>query len=67
MTWNRYVAPFSYGLWLGVAIAVCVLSVCLALTNYGHERDQGLTVSAIFFYVFGCLCQQGETSHSYFL
>jgi len=66
MTWDRYVAPFSYGLWLAVAIAVCVLSVCLALTNYGHDRVQGLTVPAIIFYVFGCLCQQGETSNSYF-
>jgi len=66
MTWDRYVAPFSYGLWLAVAIAVCVLSVCLALTNYGHEREQGLTLPTIFFCVFGCLCQQGETSHSYF-
>jgi hypothetical protein len=60
MTWDRYVAPFSYGLWLAVAIAVCVLSVCLALTKYGHDRNQGLTVPAILFYVFGCLCQQGE-------
>ena len=61
MTWDRYVAPFSYGLWLAVAIAACVLSVCLALTNYGRERDQNLTVPAIMFYVLGCLCQQGET------
>ena len=66
MTWERYVAPFSYGLWLAVAIAVCVLSVCLALTNYGHDRVQGLTVPAIIFYVFGCLCQRGEASNSYF-
>ena len=66
MTWDRYVAPFSYGLWLAVAIVVCVICVCLALANYGHERDQGLTVPVIFFYVFGCLCQQGETSNSYF-
>jgi len=72
MTWDRYVAPFSNCLWLVVAIAVCVLSVCLALTNYGHyknyghDKNDGLTVPAILFYVFGCLCQQGETSTSYF-
>ena len=66
MTWDRYVAPFSYDLWLAIAIAVCVLSVCLALTNYGHVREQDLTLPATFFYVFGCLCQQGETWNSYF-
>jgi hypothetical protein len=66
MRWERYVAPFSYGLWLAVGIAVCVLSVCLALTNYGHEGVQGLTVSDVFFYVFGCMCLRGETSNSYF-
>jgi hypothetical protein len=65
MTWDRYVAPFSYGLWLAVAIAACAISVCLALRNYGKERDQRLTVPAIIFYVFGCLFQQGETSNSY--
>jgi hypothetical protein len=27
MAWDRYVAPFGYGLWLAVAIAVCALSV----------------------------------------
>jgi len=63
MTWDRYFTPFSYGLWLAVAIVVCVLSVCLVLTNYGHDSDQSLTVPAIFFYVFGCLCQQGEGTY----
>jgi hypothetical protein len=61
MTWDRYVALFSYGLWLAVAIGVCVLCVCLALTNYGHERNRSLTVHAIFFYVLGCLCLQGAS------
>jgi hypothetical protein len=65
MTWDRYVAPFSYGLWIAVAIAACSISVFLALTNYGHERDQRLTVPAVLFFVFGCLCQQGEASNSY--
>ena len=72
MTWDRYISPFSNCLWLAVAIAVCVLSVCLALTyyghdrNYGHDKNHGLTVPAILFYVFGCVCMQGETSASYF-
>jgi hypothetical protein len=60
MAWDRYVAPFSYGLWLAVVIAVCALSVCLALTNYGHDSNQGLTVPAVLFYIHACFCQQGE-------
>jgi hypothetical protein len=64
MAWDRYVAPFSYGLWLAVAIVACALGVCLALVNYGHERNQNLTVSAIFFYVHACFCQQGQTDIS---
>ncbi|GFG37232.1 hypothetical protein Cfor_00638, partial [Coptotermes formosanus] len=58
LTWNRYVAPFSYGLWLVVAIAACALSVCLALTTCGRERNQGRTVPAVFFYIHACFCQQ---------
>jgi len=61
MTWDRYFAPFSYGLWVAVAIAACVLSVCLALTVYGHKGKQSLTVSAIFFYIQACFCQQGQS------
>ncbi|GFG33519.1 hypothetical protein Cfor_08717, partial [Coptotermes formosanus] len=64
MAWNRYVAPFNYGLWLAVAIAACNLSVCLALTACGHERNQGLTLPAAFFYIQACFCQQGQTHRS---
>ena len=60
MIWDRYIAPFSYGLWLAVGITSCALGVCLALTNYGHERNQSLTVSAIFFYIHACFCRQGQ-------
>jgi hypothetical protein len=63
MAWNSYVAPFSHGLWLAVATATCALTVFLALTNTSHgglERNQSLTVAAIFFYILGCLCQQGQ-------
>jgi hypothetical protein len=67
MAWDRYVAPFSYGLWLAVAIAVSVLSVCLALTVYGHKRKQSLTVSAIFFYIQACFCQQGQSYNLFFI
>jgi hypothetical protein len=61
MVWDRYVAPFSYGWWLAVAIAACALGACLALTNYGHESNQNLTVSAIFFYIYACFCKQGQS------
>jgi len=61
MAWDRYVTPFSYGLWLAVAIAACAISVCLALTNQGNEKNPNLTVSAILFYIHACFCQQGES------
>jgi hypothetical protein len=64
MVWDRYVAPFSSGLWLAIAIAACALGVCLVLINYGYERNQSLTVSAIFFYIHACFCQQGQTDKS---
>jgi hypothetical protein len=59
MEWDRYVTPFSYGLWLAVAIAACAISVCLSLTNYGHERNQNYTLFAMMFYIHACFCQQG--------
>ena len=65
MTWDRYVTPFSYGLWLAVAIVACALGVCLVLINYAHERNQNLTVSTIFFYVHACFCQQGKIDKSF--
>jgi hypothetical protein len=64
MTWDRYVAPFSYGLWLAVAIVACAISVCLTLTFYGHERNQSLTLSIILFYIHACFCQQGQSDES---
>jgi hypothetical protein len=60
MSWDRYVTPFNYGLWLAVAIAVCALSVCLALNFFGHDRNQSLIVPAVLFYIHACFCQQGE-------
>jgi hypothetical protein len=59
MEWDRYFTPFTYGLWLAVAIAACAISVCLSLTNYGHERNQNHTLSAILFYIHTIFCQQG--------
>jgi len=66
MAWDRYVTPFSYGLWLAVAFAACAISICLALTNYGQERNQNFSVSAILFYIHACLCQQGQTHNLVF-
>jgi len=65
MAWDRYVTPFSYGLWLAVAIAACVLGVCLALTNYGHDSHQSLSIIATLFYIHACFCQQGKAKYSY--
>jgi hypothetical protein len=63
MAWNRYVAPFSYGLWLAVVMAACTLGVCLSFTNCSQDdrkNQQSLTVIEMFFFIFGCLCQQGQ-------
>jgi hypothetical protein len=62
MAWDRYVAPFTYGLWLAVAIVACAIGVCLALTIYGHDRNQNLTLSAILFYIHARLCLQGHNN-----
>jgi hypothetical protein len=67
MAWDRYVTPFSYGLWLAVAISVCALGVCLALTNYGHQTKKKLSMSEIFFYIHASFCQQGRNYKSKFL
>jgi hypothetical protein len=67
MKWDRYVTPFSYGLWLAVVITVCVLGVCLAVTNYSYKRKLNLSVSAILFSIHPCCCRQGECYSSYFL
>jgi hypothetical protein len=61
MAWDRYVTPFSYNLWLAVAIAACAFGFCLALTNYGHQRNQNLSLSTILFYIHACFCQQGQS------
>ena len=59
VAWDRYVTPFSYGLWLAVVFTICAISVCLALVNYGRERNQKLTLSTIFFNIHACFCRQG--------
>jgi hypothetical protein len=66
MAWDSYVAGFSYGLWLAVAITACAFGVCLSLSNYERQRKQSLTVSAVFFYIHACFCQQGQSHKSYF-
>ena len=67
MACDRYVTPFSYGLWLAGAIAACAISIFLALTNKGREKNRNLTVSAILFYIHACFCQQGESYKFLFL
>jgi hypothetical protein len=70
MGWNLYLAPFSYGLWLAVVMAICALSFCLVLTNCSPGREKGdnsLSVSAVLFYIFGCLCQQGEAAYPIYI
>jgi len=65
MAWDRYVAPFSYSLWLAVATAVCALGVCLALTNYSQENHHSLNLIATVFYIPACFCQQGKVKYTY--
>jgi hypothetical protein len=67
MAWDRYVTPFSYGLWLAVAITACVIGVCVAVTNYGHEGELNLAFSEILFYIHASLCQQGDSYGYYFM
>jgi hypothetical protein len=67
MAWDRYVTPFSYGLWLAVAITVCVIGICVAVTNYGHERKRNITFSEILFSIHASFCQQGESCGYYFM
>ena len=64
MAWNHYVTPFSYGLWLAVAIAACVLCVCLAVTNFSNNSKQRLSLTDTIFYIPSCLCQQGQQANS---
>jgi len=63
MIWNPYVTPFSYGLWLAVAIAACVLCVCLALTNLSKNSKQRLSLIETVFYIPSCFCQQGQMAN----
>jgi hypothetical protein len=67
MAWDRYVTPFSYGLWLAVAITVCVIGVCVTVINYSHEGELNLTFSEIIFSIHASFCQQGESFGYYFM
>jgi len=52
-------------MWLAVAIAACVLCVCLALTNFSNNSKQRLSLIDTVFYIPSCFCQQGKFTHSY--
>jgi len=70
MAWDRYVTPFSYGLWLAAAITGCALGVCLAITNFSNKSNQRLSLVAAVFYIPSCLCQQGQkinTAYEFFI
>jgi hypothetical protein len=60
MALDRYITPFSNGLWLAVVIAACVLCVCLALTNFSNKSNDSLSLIATVFYIIPCFCQQGK-------
>jgi len=62
MAWNHYFTPFSYRLWLAVAIDACVLCVCLAVTNFSNKSKQRLSLTDTVFYIPSCFCQQGQMS-----
>jgi hypothetical protein len=63
MTWNQYVTPFSYGMWLAVAMAPCALCVFLALTNFSKNSKQRLSLIDTVFYIPSCFCQQGQMAN----
>ena len=60
MAWDRYVTPFSYGLWSVATITGCALGVCLAIINFSNKRNESLSLIATVFYVPSCFCQQGQ-------
>ena len=63
MAWDRYVTPFSYGLWLVAATIGCALGVCLALANFSNKSNQSLSLIATVFYIPSCFCQQGQKAN----
>jgi hypothetical protein len=63
MAWDRYVTPFSHGLWLAAAITGCALGVCLAITNFSNKSNQSISLIATVFYIPSCLCQQGQKAN----
>jgi hypothetical protein len=50
-------------MWLAVAMAACVLGVCLALTNFSKNSKQRLSVIDAVFYIPSCFCQQGQMAN----
>jgi hypothetical protein len=66
-TWDTYLAPFSYKLWLAVLCTLLVLAAGLAITfnigsHIGIEETDRITQYSLydsFLYIFGCFCQQG--------
>ena len=63
MNWNRYVARFSYNMWLAVAMAACALCVFLALTNFSKNSKQRLSLIDTVFYIPSGFCQQGQMAN----
>jgi hypothetical protein len=63
MAWNRYMTPFSFGLWLAVAIVACVLCICLTLTNFSKNSEQRFSLIDTLFYIPSCFCQQGQNAN----
>jgi hypothetical protein len=60
MAWNHYVTPFRYAMWLAVAIAACVLGVCLALINFIKNSKEKLSLIDTLFYIPSYFCQHGQ-------
>jgi hypothetical protein len=63
MAWDSYVIPYSYGLWLAVAITGCALGVCLAVTNFNKKSNQRLSLFDTVFYILSCISQQGQKAN----
>jgi hypothetical protein len=64
MQWNAIVLPFCWQLWVAVGVAMVVLVLCLATTDwlirhYNNDEDRNFGFGGAVFIVYSAICQQG--------
>jgi nucleoside diphosphate kinase len=64
MQWNAIVLPFCWQLWVAVGVAMVVLVLCLATTDwlirhYSNDEDRNVGFAEAVFIVYSAICQQG--------